>query len=222
MFRKYEKTFRVLVPQINVKGKFFLSDKETKLLLAGKITITEKIDGANTAIIRHKDIFKLQKRGSLIDIGEHEQFNFFRDWAYKRYDKIMQIPKNLIVYGELMRCVHTIYYDKLPDWFCVFNIYSKNHKEYLPFDEVIDLTNKIGFSRVPFIARNHFDKLDLFDLIPKISNYGSEVAEGIVITNERQQLRGKLVREEFVKDMEESDHWRNQPLRFNKLLKEIE
>jgi hypothetical protein len=27
MFRKYEKTFRILVPEINVRGKFYLSDE---------------------------------------------------------------------------------------------------------------------------------------------------------------------------------------------------
>ena len=55
MFRKYEKTYRILVPQIDVKGKHYLSKKEVKKLLGGNVTIMEKLDGANVGIIRHKD-----------------------------------------------------------------------------------------------------------------------------------------------------------------------
>jgi len=77
VFIKYPKTYRILVPQIKTIGKHFLSDIDTKILLKGNIFISEKMDGANTAIIRHDDCFKLQKRGSLITTNEHFQFNFF-------------------------------------------------------------------------------------------------------------------------------------------------
>ena len=67
MFLKYPKIYRILVPQVNVKGKHFLSDKDTKRLLDGNVTLLEKLDGANVGIIKTKDGFKLQKRGSLVD-----------------------------------------------------------------------------------------------------------------------------------------------------------
>jgi len=35
MYRKYEKTYRILVPQISTKGKHYLSDSDTKKLLGG-------------------------------------------------------------------------------------------------------------------------------------------------------------------------------------------
>ena len=122
MFRKYEKTYRILVPQMNTKGKHYLPDKEVKKLLNREVIITEKLDGANTGIIRHKDTFRLQKRGSLVDQSEHAQFNFFKAWSYENYDKLMKIPEGTVLYGELMFCKHTVFYNKLPSFFIAFVI----------------------------------------------------------------------------------------------------
>ncbi len=77
MFRKYEKTFRILVPTIEVPGKLVLSKNDAGALLSGNVIIEEKMDGANVGIIRHKNGFALQKRGSLVGPSEHEQFEFF-------------------------------------------------------------------------------------------------------------------------------------------------
>jgi len=219
MFRKFEKTARIVIPQINVRGKLFLSDKETKLLLGGSVTILEKLDGANVGIIRHKDIFKLQKRGSLVDTSEHAQFSFFKAWSMQKYSELMTIPKGHIVYAELMRCVHTIYYDKLPDWVCVYGVWSNKNQMYLPWKEVVEICSEVGLSTVPFISDDYFNKVDLYNLIPKVSAFGSETAEGIVVWNYRHQLRGKIVRPEFSKQMDENDHWTQGAIRLNSIKK---
>ena len=219
MFRKYEKTFRILVPQVNVKGKHFLSQKELQGLLNGKVTITEKLDGANTGIIRTKDWFRLQKRGSLVDASEHEQFNFFKAWADTHCESLLKIPKNFRVYGELMRCVHTIHYQHLPDWFLVFAVYDDDKSRYLPWPQVEDLCNVLGLCTVPLVALDTYvEKLDIFDLIPNPSAYADGPAEGVVVWNYRKQLRGKLVREAFVKHMDESVHWTSQKMQHNRVV----
>jgi len=215
MFRKFEKTPRILVPQIDIKGKLFLSDKEAKLLLGNKVTILEKLDGANVGIIRHRDTFYLQKRGSLVSTSEHVQYNFFKGWSMQNYDKLMSLPKDHIVYGELMRCVHSIYYDKLPDWVCMFTIWSNKKKEYLPWSEVLNIVTNCGLCTVPVVDEGYFNKIDLYNLIPKVSKYGTEKAEGIVLWNHRHQLRGKIVLPEFVKHLDEVDHWTHGPIRLN-------
>lgn len=218
MFRKYEKTYRIIVPQINIHGKYFLSDSDTKLLLGGKVTVSEKLDGANIGIVRHKDTFRLQKRGSLVGQSEHEQFNFFRDWSFRNTEKIMSLPKNIVLYGELLRCVHTIHYDRLPDWVCFYAVWHNQYNEYLPWDDVSGIVSEAGLHTVPYICEGHINKDELFDLIPQTSQYGSEKAEGIVVWNYRQQLRGKVVREEFVKNMEEDEHWSNKMMTFNEVI----
>jgi hypothetical protein len=217
VFRKYEKTFRILHPKINVKGKHFLSSKEVKALLGGNVVILEKLDAANSGIIRNKNDFRLQKRGSLVGASEHAQFNHLKAWSYENYDKLMTIPKNTILYGEWMSCVHTIFYDALPDWFIPFAWYNKQSKEYYHYDKMVELCNKIGLTPAPEIARGHFTKDELFDLIPEKSAFGNEKSEGLVVWNYKRQMRGKLVREEFVKNMNDDVHWSKKSLRKNKL-----
>jgi len=219
MFRKYEKTFRILVPQIDIKGKHYLSKKECQQLLNGKVTITEKMDGANVGIVRYRDTFHLQKRGSLVGDSEHAQFNFFKAWSYQNYDKIMQIPKGTVLYGELMYAKHTIFYDRLPDYFLAFAWLNKGSNRYYKWDEMKTLCDNIGFHTVPLLHQGYVDRMELFDMIPDVSNYGSTMAEGIVVWNHKKGMRGKVVRSEFQKFMDNEGHWMNRPVTPNEIIK---
>jgi len=213
--RKYEKTFRILVPQINVIGKHFLTDEQTNFLLDDEVVLCEKMDGANVAIIRTAGGFALQKRGGLIGNGEHPQFQFFKSWAQWNYNKIMELPDDVILYGELCYCVHTIHYDMLPDYFLAFAYLDVKSNYYLHRDSLTDTCKAIGISCVPEIARGKFERSQLFNMIPKISNYGHEEAEGLVAWNYTKGLRGKVVMEKFVKDMEEDQHWSKNKIKIN-------
>jgi len=188
-------------------------------LLGGKVSVTEKIDGANVGIIRLKDEFRLQKRGSLVGESEHAQFQFFRAWSYNNYEKIMQLPKDVILYGELTFAKHTVFYDKLPDYFIAFCLANRKTREFYHRDEFVEMCEKIGFAYVPEVARDYFPREILFDLIPKVSHFGSEPAEGIVVENLKYRIRGKVVRMEFQKSMDQSGHWMHKAFTKN-LLKE--
>jgi ATP-dependent RNA circularization protein (DNA/RNA ligase family) len=218
MFRKYEKTWRIKVPQYpEISSKHYLSDAQVKDLFNGTVTITEKLDGANTGIIRTKTGFRLQKRGSLVDASEHEQFNFFKAWSNNNYDKLMKIPVGITVYGELMRCVHTIYYNKLPDWFLVFGIFDGN--SYCSWNEVANLSAEWGLHTVPHIYSGSAARATIVpDYVPNISTYGEEQAEGVVVYNYKKQMRGKIVKPAFLKSMEADVHWIKKDLKTNKLL----
>lgn len=205
MFRKYEKTFRILLPEIDVKGKHFHSAADTQRLLNGNVTVTEKVDGANVGIIRTKERFRLQKRGSLVDMGEHVQFNFFKAWSEVNQDKLIEIPKDCILYGELMYAKHHVFYNQLPDYFLPFGMCEND--VYWPHEALLEWCNMVGLHPVPFIYHGPVTKDDLFKMIPDVSAYGDEPAEGIVLFNHKKQMRGKVVREEFVKELNEGDHW---------------
>ena len=222
MFKKYDKTYRIIVPQINVKGKLYLPKDEVKLLLGSDVIIEEKLDGANTGIIRHKNGIHLQKRGSLVSTSEHEQFQFFHNWAmYQNREKLMKLPKNYIIYGELMYAIHTVYYNELPDYFLVFDVWDGN--KFLKYNDRNDFCIKYDLKQVPFIQKGFFNIDELYDLIPTKSAYGNEAAEGIVIKkyNKKGYIRAKLVREEFVKKVDDSEHWMHKQLKKNMLKKEV-
>lgn len=217
MFRKYEKTFRILVPQYpGVKGKHYLPTKEVKELLRGRCVITEKMDGANIGIIGTKQGFKMQKRGSLVDISEHAQFGRFKAWANEKYDVLSHIPNKWILYGELMHTVHSVYYDKLPDWVLIFGIWDG--KEYMEWEEVEEYCSDNGLYTVPHLfTSSGWDRNTIVDdCMPDDSFYGSEEAEGIVIYNYKRQQRAKVVKEEFVKGI--GKHWTSNAVKINKII----
>jgi len=218
MFRKYEKTYRLALPEFIVKGKLLLDHNQVKDLFAGMVTIEEKMDGANIGIIRHKTGFHLQKRGSLVSTSEHAQFQFFHNWAnVQNYDKLMALPKKYIVYGELMYALHTIYYDQLPDFVLVFDVW--NGERYLNRFERDKFCDKYSFHQVPLLFTDFYNPVDVQHLVPKKSAYGS-TAEGIVIKRYKKNgnyCKAKLVWPRFQKEMEESDHWMHKQLRRNKL-----
>lgn len=84
----------------------------------------------------------------------------------------------------------------------------------------INFVKNTDFSQVPFITEGYFNKEDLVDLIPDISAYGHESAEGIVIKkySKKEYKRIKLVKPEFVKTLDdENEHWSHKQLKRNKL-----
>jgi len=220
MFLKYEKTYRIPIPQLKIPGKLILNRDEVRELLSSSVDIEEKMDGANTGIIRHKGGFSLQKRGSLVGQSEHAQFQYFHGWANGvKYDNIMAIPIGYRVYGELCYAVHTIYYDSLPDYFIVFDVMENNR--WLNRKQKEDFCNKYGFEIIPLINTGSFYIEELWNLVPDKSAFG-DVSEGIVVkkySKKKKYLRGKIVKPEFIKSMEESDHWTKYNIHKNKLRK---
>lgn len=214
MFVKYAKTFHL----IERHGKFSLSRADAQKLLSGEVIVEEKLDGANTGIVRHKKGFHLQKRGSLVGQSEHEQFGYFHNWAnVQNWEKIMTLPVGHILYGELLYATHTIYYDKLPDYWLCFDVWDG--ERFLTYDERAAFCLTHGFQMVPLVARGVFTKDEILKMVPKESAYG-EIAEGIVVKRytKRNYTRAKFVKPEFQKTMEESDHWTHGPFKVNKLV----
>jgi hypothetical protein len=217
MFRKYEKTKRIDVPQATIKGKFFLCNKEVQKMLDGQITIEEKLDGANTGIIRHKRGYHLQKRGSLMGTGEHDQFTFMGNWARYNEGKLLEIPMNWIVYTELMFARHLIHYDMLPSYVIVIDIW--NGKKYIDRYEKEKFCSKLGLQIVPLLHYGYGTKSGLFHYTCEKSKFSSsDSMEGAVIKNYKKQMRGKIVRPEFMKGVEESDHWVKHAVKRNNLV----
>lgn len=214
MFRKYEKTFHVFP----VTKKYNLDATTFQRLLAGEVVVEEKMDGSNTGIIRHHKGFVLQNRNSLVGPSVHEQFDFFHNWAnVQNYNKIMAVPENTLIYGELLYAVHTIYYDRLPDYFLVFDV--RQNGSWLNYVDRAVFCATYGFSMVPLIATGSFTAEQLKKLVPAKSAYG-DMSEGIVVKRYAKHgyFRGKIVKPEFIKTLEESDHWTKYNVERNKVV----
>lgn len=225
MFRKYERTFRIKIPQFEISSKHFHSKTDTRSLLTGKVLITEKIDGANVAIGRKKQDpgFFLQKRGSLVGASEHAQFNSFVGWAHSRIPQILEVPQRYIVYGEYMYATHHIFYDRLPDLFIVFNVWDKEEEGYMGWPRLQGFCQRHGFLHVPVIYYGPAPTItQLADYIPKVSAFSSDKpAEGVVVTNYKKQLRGKVVRLRFMDELDDQGSWWDTELRRNKVVSDF-
>jgi ATP-dependent RNA circularization protein (DNA/RNA ligase family) len=216
MYRKFDKIYRIEMPDYNIKGKYFLAKKNEELLFKDIVYIFEKVDGANSGIYKDdKGLIYLQKKGSECDLS-HPQYSFFmRQWLFNNIDKLKKLPNNIVVYGELLRCVHTIKYDKLPDWFLVFDIYDLKQQKYLIWEEVEKICNECGLKTVPLLFKGKIKKEHI--KIPKQSKFGNE-CEGVVVKSKDFQTRGKYVKPEFVKAVEESVFWRDRKIVLNKVI----
>ena len=100
MFRKYEKNYRIETDDFPVKGKAVLSDKEEKRLFKGTVQCFEKVDGGSAGIRKENGKVYLQKRGSDLDLS-HYQYKFFTRWAYENAEKLMKLPDDIIIYGDV-------------------------------------------------------------------------------------------------------------------------
>lgn len=211
MFRKYEKTFRIPTPNTTILTKQCLSKIDVQRLLTGLVTIEEKIDGANVGIIGGKGSkeFRLQKRGSLVDVSEHPQFGRFKAWSIEHYENLMKIKWPTIIFGEFMWATHHIYYDELPDWFICFDIWTGN--EFLNRKHKVEVCSELGLQVIPCLFENYVSStLELEVFLENKSFYSSsELCEGVVVKNYRKQLKGKLVRPSFIKEIDEDgSNWR--------------
>lgn len=209
MFRKYSKTYH-----LKSGNRKTLTKDEANLLLSGTVILEEKMDGANTGIIRHKDGFHLQKRGSLVGRSEHPQFQRFHAWARDNFEKIYKIPKGWTVYGEWLYAVHTVYYDSLPDYFLVFDIW--NGERFLNLIERIEACAEFGMEFAPIRGAGSFTADEIIASVPKESQYG-DWCEGLVVKRytKDKYYRAKVVKPEFQKIMYESDHWINKAMKVN-------
>lgn len=214
MFRKYDKTFHVFP----VTSKHNLDRTQLKRLLSGKVVIEEKMDGSNVGIIRHAKGFSLQKRNSLVGTSVHAQFDFFHGWAHgEAYERIMSVPSNTLIYGELLYATHHIHYDQLPELFLVFDV--RRGKKWMKYNERSEFCEKYGFHTVPLVAEGNFAKDDLRDIVPERSAHGPE-CEGVVVKRYAKHgyFRGKIVKPGFIKALNDDDfHWSRKEVTRNKL-----
>lgn len=214
MFVKYEKTFHVFP----VTSKHNLDRTQLKRLLSGQIIVEEKMDGSNVGIIRHGKGFSLQKRNSLVGTSVHAQFDFFHNWANgAARERIMSVPSGTLIYGELLYAVHHIYYDRLPEYFLVFDV--RRGKKWLKYDARKAFCEEHGFHTVPLVNRGNFSKDELAKIVPEHSAYG-DVCEGVVIKRYAKHgyFRGKIVKPGFIKALDEEEyHWSNHLVKRNKL-----
>lgn len=153
--------------------------------------VQEKVDGANLRIswndgpILGNREHILKKGYSKIKTPAKKQFTSAWNWLHAHEEDIKLISElwqsPITIYGEWMNFSHSIYYDKLPDLFIAYDIWSVEDNNYLASNIVEDLLSKTTISYIK-PEKIIFDSTE--EIVKKSemkSSYRDGIAEGIII-----------------------------------------
>ncbi len=127
-----------------------------------------------------------------------------------------------ILFGEWCYARHSIFYDRLPDWFLGFDIYDKQFGRFLSSGRRDELLSKMFIAQVPTIAHGHFTYPEIEKLLSQ-SMLADRPAEGIHLRFDQGNWlvqRAKLVRPAFIQSVEQ--HWSRSAIQPNRLGLEVQ
>lgn len=198
-----------------------LSPVEVESLLAENVVVEEKLDGANLGISLAPDgMLRFQNRGQYLAQPYPGQFQRLTSWTM-RYELALSeaLDEDRIVFGEWCAARHSVAYDRLPDWFLVFDVYDRVRSRFWSTARRDALAYELGLSVVPLLFQGHTTLSALKQvLMTANSHFRSGPAEGIVVRKQSAEwltARAKLVRPNFVQNI--GDHWRRRAIEWNRL-----
>ena len=198
-----------------------LTTSEVEALLSQDLLVEEKVDGANMGI--SFSVFgeiQIQNRGQYLIEPHAGQFEKLNTWLPPRFDRLFDaLGGDLILFGEWCAARHSIFYDHLPDWFLVFDVYDLKQQRFFSIQRRDQLARRIGLPTVPLLTSGIKSMDQLIALLEThTSRYTDGPMEGIVVRAEHGQWlknRAKLVSARFTQNID--DHWRKRPIQWNRL-----
>lgn len=200
-----------------------LGAQESEAFLRGKLVAEEKVDGANLGISVSPDLsLRFQMRGQYLSEPYTGQFSRLTSWLAPHADDLaLALANGLILFGEWSAARHSLDYDRLPDWFLVFDVYDRNARRFWSTIRRDRFAKELGLSVVPRLRRGAFDLKSLkLNFLSLPSSLRTGPMEGIVLRHEDEDWSGeraKLVRPEFVQAIDE--HWSKKGITWNRLAK---
>ena len=156
------------------------SDENEGILDEGRITVPEKIDGANTSVWKADNKFILGSRNLVIEDG----FNGFKIYVHNHegIKNLLNKHSHFRLYGEWL-VKHTISYNSLSyEHFYLFDIWDEEQEEFLDPKTVIELADLWGIKRPKIFYEGPVISIDkIMEYVGK-SDLG-ERGEGVVIKN---------------------------------------
>ena len=173
--------------------------------------VTEKMDGSQMGTDKEGWELVARNRNTIVTRGGVDrQFHILPAWLKDKYQIISDlVGDRYILFGEWLFHLHTVPYDKLPDWFLGFNLYDTDNEGFLPFLEGRKMISDAGLFPVPLLDTVVIkSKKQLLSYI-KTSTYGSAQMEGLVLHSTDGRLVVKYVTGEFKESIDSNpNHWR--------------
>lgn len=220
-FYKFPSTPYLIEPNnVPLRTDKIFSESERKYFLSHKLTIEEKIDGANLGIsFDDEGNIKLQNRGSFLVLPFIGQWKKLSEWLLLKENILFELLGNdLILFGEWCYARHSVKYTKLPDWFLGFDIFDKRTQSFWSVKKRDTAFKKYNIVPVPQITNKKFTLSELKQLLSNTSAYSNETYEGVYLRfdkGDKLEKRAKMVHNEFVQNIQE--HWSGQQIKPNEL-----
>lgn len=202
-----------------------LSQTEVNALLAGVVTVEEKLDGANLGFSLGPDGgLRAQNRGQYLTIPHAGQFSRLPAWLAQHGDDITaSLNPDLMLFGEWCAARHSLNYSAIPDWFLLFDVYDRKAGKFWSTQRRNALASSIGLATVPELKRAMLALAELKNLlITQLSRYRVGSVEGIIIRRESAdwcEARAKLVHPDFTQAI--GEHWSKRGIEWNRLAAEV-
>src|SRR5690606_39501648 len=105
-----------------------LDAAEVRALLAKRVLVEEKLDGANLGLSLEPDgTLRAQNRGQYLLEPHAGQFSRLPAWLAQHGEAIRAaLRPELMLFGEWCAARHSLDYGALPDWCLVFDVYDRN------------------------------------------------------------------------------------------------
>lgn len=198
-----------------------LSPAEVTEFLKGDVVIEEKLDGANLGFSIGPDgALRAQNRGQYLLAPFTGQFARLDDWLAAHQDRLFDaLSESLIVFGEWCAARHSLDYDRLPDWWLMFDVYDREAKQFWSTRRRNQFAGAVRVAEVPCLHRGRVSLAQLHRRVTsEASSFREGPVEGLVVRREGSewlQQRAKLVRPDFTQAI--TQHWRDRPLSWNRL-----
>ena len=196
-----------------------MTASERNEFLSQELVVEEKIDGANLGISFDSDgNIRAQNRGVYLELSGIGQWKKLWEWLTPKTETFFEhLFDRYILFGEWCNARHTVFYDRLPDWFLGFDVYNRETGRFFSCARRDKLFRKIGIYPVPTFKCGYFTLPELSKILSK-SKLGDHPAEGIYLRfNSGIWLvqRAKLVCPAFVQSVEQ--HWSRKDFEPNRL-----
>lgn len=209
---------------VDIRGDKVLSESEREEFLQHDLVVEEKVDGANLGIsFDSEGNIRAQNRGAYLQLPGTGQWKKLGDWLTPRTDTLFEhLSDHFILFGEWCYAQHSVFYDRLPDWFLGFDVYDKQARRFLSSERRDTLLRGMAIAQVPVLARGNFMYSEIKTFL-STSKLGDQPAEGIYLRYDQNgwlKQRAKLVRPAFIQAVKQ--HWSRSAIRPNRLRLEIQ
>lgn len=207
------------MPGVDIRGDKVLTESERDEFLRHELTVEEKVDGANLGISFDAggDI-RAQNRGSYLHLPGSGQWKKLGNWLAIHTDTLFEhLSDRYILFGEWCYAQHSIFYDRLPDWFLAFDVFDRESRRFLASARRDRLLSEMHIYKVPGLACGRFTYPEVENLLSQ-SKLTDQSSEGIYLRVDHGgwlEQRAKLVRPAFIQSVKQ--HWSRSAIRPNRL-----